>query len=189
MSRPVRPTHNRCLSTSLQENTYMIYDQYLIFKHKRIHHADANVRPSAYCHILLHSKLVRVRFLSRPVHTYKSSGWIEPLAMLCRYKELSSHVPRGKAIMLGLEPTHIMLRSERSTHQPALTRVVMYVPNINIASSRKAIEWHASGDNASIHPSILTHNQTTNSSPWNTSFHMPTLSKVRNKINPYPGWV
>ena len=33
-----------------------------------------------------------------------------------------------KAIMLGLEPTHIMLRKELSVQQAALTQLMMHVP-------------------------------------------------------------
>ena len=36
---------------------------------ENIHHADSNVRPSAYYHTLRHSKFIRVRFLSRPIPT------------------------------------------------------------------------------------------------------------------------
>ena len=36
-------------------------------------HADSDVRPSAYYHTLLHSKFIRVRFLSRPIPTSRRS--------------------------------------------------------------------------------------------------------------------
>ena len=134
--------HNRRLSKVSPRKYVCEITSIWFSKYENIHHADSNARPSAYCHTLLHSKLIRVRFLSRPVHTNKSSGWIDPLATRCRYNYKKTYEPfstQGKVIMLGLEPTHIMLRSERSTHQAALTQLVMYVPNRKITSSRKGM--------------------------------------------------
>ena len=89
--------------------------------------------------------------------------------------------------MLGFEHTNIMLRSERSTHQPALTQLVIYVPNLKLPARGKACNDLPA---AKMHPSIPQYPLTTSlqtAALQNTSFHMPTVSKGRNKTNSYPG--
>ena len=56
-------------------------------------------------------------------------GANEPLATRCwsEDEEPTSVFTQGKLTMLRLEPTHAMLRSERSTHKAALPLLFIYL--------------------------------------------------------------
>ena len=78
-SQPVRlPVKQTAQPSVVSRSLYKkhVYDITSIWfsNDENVHHADSNVRPSAFCHNLLHSKFIRVRFLSRPAPASRRGG-------------------------------------------------------------------------------------------------------------------